>query len=147
MTVQRGWSMRIGRAILMALSIGIAADATAADGTIILEINRLEPAADGCRLYMVVANPNDAALTALQADLITFAADGVINGRLAVELAPLDPAKTTVKLFDLPQVACSAIARILLNEMTRCATAAGPLADCTRQTTPASRVAGVDFFK
>lgn len=134
------------RAILMALMIGGGASTAVAEG-ITLELNRLEPAGEDCRLYMVVGNGEPAALAALQADLVTFAADGIINGRLAVELAPLDAAKTTVKLFDLPQVGCTSIARILLNEMTRCETADGPLADCTRRTTPSSRVAGVDFFK
>ncbi len=134
------------QAILMALVVGGAATAAAAEG-ISLELNRIEPAGDDCRLYMVVGNGEPAALTALQADLVTFAADGIINGRLAVELAPLDAAKTTVKLFDLPQVGCASIARILLNEMTRCEATDGPLADCTRRTTPSSRVAGVDFFK
>jgi hypothetical protein len=134
------------RAILMALMIGGGASAAAAEG-ITLELNRLEPAGDDCRLYMVVANGEPAALVALQADLVTFAADGIINGRLAVELAPLDAAKTTVKLFDLPQLGCASIARILLNEMTRCETSDGPLADCTRRTTPSSRVAGVAFVK
>lgn len=134
------------RAILMALLIGASAPAAAAEG-ITLELNRLEPAGDNCRLYMVVSNGQPVALTALQADLVTFAADGLINGRLAVELAPLDAAKTTVKLFDLPAVGCASIARILLNEMARCEAPDGPLEDCTRRTTPTSRVAGVDFFK
>ena len=134
------------RAILMALMIGGGASAAAAEG-ITLELNRLEPAGDDCRLYMVVGNGEPAALAALQADLVTFAADGIIKGRLAAGLALFVAAKTTVKLFDLPQVGCASIARILLNEMTRCETADGPLADCTRRTTPSSRVAGVDFFK
>ncbi len=45
---------------------------------------------------------------------------GVIDRLLSIDAAPLPVARTTLKLFEIPQIACADISEILLHEMTAC---------------------------
>jgi hypothetical protein len=87
---------------------------TTTSAPISIELNKLEPlpaptaaasnAAEvvaGCRVYVVVTNPDPEPIAQLRLDLILFCADGVIARRVAFDLAPLAPHKTAVRLFDL----------------------------------------------
>jgi hypothetical protein len=111
-----------------------------------LELNRLAPGAGGCQVYVVGHNGTGRAFATLRVDLVAFGGDGVVNGRALVELAPLDPGKTVLRLFELPGVGCDAIDRVLLNEAAACEDAAGAVGGCTALVEPASR-AKVTLFK
>ena len=111
-----------------------------------IELNKLEPAADACRPYLVFHNRSETALDALTLELVLFDADGFILRHFTLDAAPLAAGKTSVKLFEIPGVACKAIGRILLNQVTACAGADGALDDCLQRIRAASRLP-VDFFK
>ena len=85
-----------------------------------LELNRLEPAGESCRTYLLVDNSRGPALKSLKVDLFAFDTDGVAQKRLAVELGPVQDRKTTVRLFDFPALACAKIGRVLLNDVLAC---------------------------
>ncbi|KQP34371.1 Tat pathway signal protein [Methylobacterium sp. Leaf469] len=85
-----------------------------------LELNRLEPAGESCRTYLLVDNSRGAALKSLKVDLFAFDTDGVAQKRLAVELGPVQERKTMVRLFDFPALACPKIGRVLLNDVLAC---------------------------
>jgi hypothetical protein len=74
----------------------------------------------GCRVYIVVTNPDPEPIAQLRFDLILFGTDGVIARRVAFDLAPLPPHKTAVRLFDLSNQPCDGIGRILVNEVLGC---------------------------
>lgn len=120
----------------------------AAEGRVAVELNRLSPGQGGCQVYVLAHNrAGGRAFGSLQADLVTFGADGVVNGRLLVELAPLPPDKTVLRLFEMPDVECGAIDRVLLNEVARCEDEdGGAVAGCTAMLEPSSR-AKPAFFK
>jgi hypothetical protein len=116
-----------------------------------VELNRLAPGAGGanaCQVTMVVRNGTGREFRSLQTDLVTFGPDGVVNGRLLVELGPLPAGKTSLRAFDFPEVACEGIDRVLLNEVPACEDAAGGAVEggCTALVEPASR-AKAAFFK
>jgi hypothetical protein len=116
-----------------------------------VELNRLAPGAGGanaCQVTMVVRNGTGREFRSLQTDLVTFGPDGVVNGRLLVELGPLPAGKTSLRAFDFPEVACDGIERVLLNEVPACEDAAGGAVEggCTALVEPASR-AKAAFFK
>ncbi|WP_462329210.1 Tat pathway signal sequence domain protein [Thiohalocapsa halophila] len=111
-----------------------------------IELNKLEPAADACRPYLVFHNRGETALDALTLELVLFDADGFILRHFTLDAAPLAAGKTSVKLFEIPGVACSAIGRILLNQVTACAGSDGALDHCLQRIRAASRLP-VDFFK
>lgn len=100
-----------------------------------VELNKLEPlpapaAAPGngaapsasCRAYIVVTNPDPTPITQLRLDLMLFGKDGVILRRIALDLGPLAPHKTAVRLFDLQGQPCAQIGRVLVNDVLACQT-------------------------
>ena len=106
-----------------------------------LELNKMEPQPEtkACRAYLVFDNSEGAAIEALQLDLILFDRTGVIARRLALDTAPLRAAKTTVKLFDIPDLDCNDVGRILINEVLECRDADGAHADCIERLTLSTR--------
>ena len=90
-----------------------------------IELNRLEEQGSNCRAYLVITNPGELAFSGFKLDLVIFDRSGTIARRLAVDLAPLRPAKTTVKVFDLVDTACPAIGSILVNDVLDCRDASG----------------------
>ncbi len=121
---------------------------TAAAEVIDVELNRVAPRGDGCRLSFVIRNASGAALSSLQWDLVLFDNDGLIAGRSAAEAGPLPRGKTSVKDYDLPGIGCDALARVLINGVLRCETAPDEAAgiDCLERTRPTSR-SRVELFK
>lgn len=113
-------------AVLLAAPVAAQA-ATAAP--IPLELNKLEPqpvpagqSEAGCRIYMVVNNPDADPITQLRLDLMLFGTDGVVARRVALDLAPLAAHKTSVRLFDVVGQPCDGIAKILVNDVLACET-------------------------
>src|SRR6266436_1920158 len=65
--------------------------------TIGVELNRLEDQGGNCRAYLVVTNPGSEEFSGFTLDLVVFDGGGTIMRRLAVNVSPLRPAKTSVK--------------------------------------------------
>jgi hypothetical protein len=111
-----------------------------------IELNRLEERNDGCRVHLVLENSSPHAYSSYRLDLVIFASDGVIARRLALEAAPLRANKTMVKEFELSGLACRRVGRVLLNDISACASAAGDMDDCVATTRVSSR-ASASFVK
>ncbi len=109
----------LGAAILAGVT-GSASAEDAKPAPLRLELNRLEPAGESCRTYLLVDNGRGPALKSLKVDLFAFDTDGVAQKRLAVELGPVQERKTMVRLFDFPALACPKIGRVLLNDVLAC---------------------------
>ena len=73
--------------------------------------------------------------------LVVFDRGGTIRRRLAVDVAPVRPAKTMVKVFDIPETACSAIGGILVNDVIHCRDASGDVAGCVDRLSTSSKLA------
>ena len=78
----------------------------------------------------MLRNPRADGLATLTLDLVMFDTDGIIARRLAIEAAPLPAHKTSIKVFDIENLACSRIGLVLLNDVVACADAGGPRTDC-----------------
>jgi hypothetical protein len=136
-------------AIVAGAGAANAPDGTTRDTEIIaVELNRAESLTDGCRLSLVIHNRTSHAFETMQWDLFFFDPAGRIAARMAAEAAPLPAGKTSVKLFDVPGLACEGLGRVLINDVLRCETdsGAGIRIDCLRLTVPSSR-AQVELFK
>ncbi len=130
------WGVAFGAAAAEPAAVGpVAVEAVG----VRVELNRLEPLDDACRVYLVLANGTAEAFDAFKLDLVLFDTDGVIARRLAVEAAPLRAQKTSVKLFDLDALPCDRIGTVLLNDVLACNSASGPVADCVARIETASR--------
>jgi hypothetical protein len=104
-----------------------------------LELNRLEPAGDACRTYLLVDNSRGPALKSLKVDLFAFDTEGVAQKRLAVELGPVQDRKTMVRLFDFPALACPKIGRVLLNDVLACEGGEASRESCLERIEPESK--------
>lgn len=113
--------------------------ASAQEGSLAIELNKLEAQGEDCRAYFVIDNKNDTAYDGLKLDLVLFRPDGVIGQRFAVELAPLKPKKRTVKLFDVSGTSCDEVGSFLINEVMDCKTNAGAAEDCLQNISVSSR--------
>ena len=86
----------------MALSaLAVRTPPLAASETIGIELNRIEDQGANCRAYLVITNPGEIAFSGFKLDLVIFSGSGTITRRLALDLAPLRAAKTSVKVFDI----------------------------------------------
>ncbi|MHC5021723.1 MAG: Tat pathway signal sequence domain protein [Planctomycetota bacterium] len=110
-----------------------------------LELNRLEGVEGGCRMHLVVSNTTERRHDSFKLDLVVFDGEGVIARRVALDVSPVRPNKTSVYAFDVDGLDCSGVGRVLLNDVLGC-TAAGDGADCASAVTLSSR-AGADFVK
>jgi hypothetical protein len=126
-------------ATLLSASAVAPAPLAAAEG-IGVELNRLEEQGSNCRAYLVIANPDEIAFSGFKLDLVIFDRPGTIIRRLAVDLAPLRAAKTTVKVFDIVDTACAAIGSVLVNDVLDCRDASGAIADCVQRVSPSSKL-------
>jgi hypothetical protein len=124
------------------LTTGIVAAAPAEP--IRVELNAMENTQGRCRVSFVIENKAEAAVDALQLDLVLFNRGGVVQRRVATDLGPIRPAKTIVKTFNLDG-ACDEIGSVLVNEVAACAPA-DPNA-CLDRLTLSSRVEQVRFYK
>lgn len=123
-------------AALLLSSLGTA---TAEEGNIAIELNKLEAHDKDCRAYFVIDNKNDTTYETLKLDLVLFRPDGVIGQRFAVELAPLKAKKRTVKLFDVSGTACDQVGSFLINDVMECKSNTGDVADCLQEISVSSR--------
>ncbi len=141
--------MRSIRALLIA-AYGMAVPAQADeanDSMVAVELNKLEANGSGCRPYLVFENKTDLDFGSLKLDLVMFDLDGIIARRVAVEGAPLPPGKMAVKVFDLPDLACDQIGRVLLNGLTQCTDQEGDQSNCLALIDTASRASDVGFIR
>ncbi len=95
--------------------------ALAEPGNLTIELNKLEDADGGaCRAFFLFRNQTGMTFEGFKMSLAVLDANGVIDRILAIDAAPLPVARTTLKLFDIPQTGCSNISEILLHELSSC---------------------------
>lgn len=138
-----GWS-----AVLLALmsGAGVLAAQEAPPPEITIELNKLEAVDAACRIFLVLQNRGKDSYDALTLELVSFGPEGVIGERLGVDLAPLRPEKTAVKLFDLPATGCDRVSRILVNDVSACSAGGVAIADCLDRLKVSAR-GQVELFK
>jgi hypothetical protein len=139
--VSRSCGMCAALAIILFLSLGLWARPLAAAAGIGIELNRLEEQGPNCRAYLVVANPGETAFSSFKLDLVIFDRSGTIMRRLALDLAPLHTAKTSVKVFDITDTPCAGIGSILVNDVVDCRDAKGAVPDCIDRVSASSKLA------
>lgn len=134
-----------GCAVVLGMLSVLAAPARAA-GDIGLELNKLEPLAGACRVYLVLTNKAETPFRDLKLDLVIFDTGGIVARRVAVQGGPLPAGKTLLKVFDVDGVQCAKIGRFLLNGVMSCESLDGPRKDCAAMIDASSR-ASVELIK
>ncbi|MHA1517390.1 MAG: hypothetical protein ACTSYK_02190 [Alphaproteobacteria bacterium] len=137
--------LTVGLGLLVALFCLNGLDASAkssksSKSAVEIELNKLEAQGNDCQAYFVFDNKSRAKYQELKVDLVVFKPDGVIERRFAMEIAPLEAEKRTVKLFELNETACDEIGSFLLNGVLACKANRKTRNDCLGQLVPSSRV-------
>ncbi len=110
-----------------------------------LELNKLEPAEGGCHVYFVVENQTGDEVGELQTDVYLFDRQETVLRGLVLQFAGIAPQRTKVVPFELADLGCDAIGRVLLNQVVACTRPdASPLQGCAGRISVSSR-ANVEF--
>jgi len=100
-------------------------------GRLTVELNKFEPnAGGGCRAFFLFRNQTGMTFDGFEMSLAILNAEGVIDRLLTIDAAPLPVARTTLKLFEIPQTPCDAISEILLHDLASCRPQNGEQMDC-----------------
>jgi len=109
---------QIGGAVLAAC-LGL--PAWADSGRLLVELNKFEEIdTGGCRAFFLFRNQTDNSFDGFEMSLAILDSNGVIDRLLSIDAAPLPVARTTLKLFEIPETTCAGISEILLHELTSC---------------------------
>lgn len=102
------------------LAIG-GSEIRAQEGRLTVELNKLEVAEDGaCRALFLFRNRSEFALEGFEMSLAVVNTSGVIDRLLTLDAAPIPVARTTLKLFEIPQTQCEAISEMIMHDVTTC---------------------------
>ena len=95
--------------------------ADAETGKLTVELNKFEPDdTGGCRAFFLFRNQTGLTFEGFEMSLAILDKAGVINRLLTIDAAPIPVARTTLKLFEIPQTSCDSITEILLHEIASC---------------------------
>jgi len=120
----------------IALTLSVAATpasvvAQQAKGPLTVELNKFEEIdGGGCRSFFLFRNQTGLSFEGFEMSLAILDSNGVIDRLLSIDAAPLPVARTTLKLFEIPEISCSNISEILLHDITSCRPQNGEETDC-----------------
>ncbi len=97
---------------------------------LVVELNKLEAIEGGCRTFFLFRNRTEMTFGGFEMSLAILDQQGVIDRLLTVDAAPLPAARTTLKLFEIPETPCENIGEILLHEIARCDVSQDAAVDC-----------------
>lgn len=86
-----------------------------------VELNKFEDSdTGGCRAFFLFRNDSGKAFDGFEMSLAILDQNGVIDRLLNIDAAPLPVARTTLKLFEIPEIACADVSEILLHAIDTC---------------------------
>lgn len=141
----------LARQTAAALALGLSAavlagPAAAQSGSLELELNTAADVPEGCRLTYVATNNTAASLSRTSYEIVAFNGTGEVSTILVLEFGALPQGKTRVVQFDLPQMACANVSRLLVNDQRDCAADDGAGLDlCMKSLAASSRVPNMRF--
>ena len=117
-TLQKFFSL-LGAGLVTVLLMPAAAQAQG--NMLTVELNKFEPAeTGGCRAFFLFRNQSGKAFEGFEMSLAILDGQGVIDRLLNIDAAPLPVARTTLKLFEIPEIGCDNISEILLHAIDTC---------------------------
>ncbi len=95
--------------------------AWAEGGILTVELNKFEvtETAD-CRTFFLFRNDTGKSFEAFELSLAILNTSGVIDRLLTIDASPIPVARTTLKLFEIPEMRCADISEVLLHEIEAC---------------------------
>ncbi len=106
----------------LALALGLSTSAAAQESKrLTVEINKFEAADEGtCRAFFLFRNDTGQTFEGFELSIAVLDTSGVIDRLLSVDAAPLPVARTTLKLFEIPEIGCDAISELIVHDIPSC---------------------------
>ncbi|MEM1046345.1 MAG: hypothetical protein AAGL24_09345 [Pseudomonadota bacterium] len=104
--------------------------AGASDGKFTLELNNARDAEGGCRVSFIAVNGTGIVLDKTAYEVVVFDAEGLVSQFLILEFGHLPANKTKVVQFDLAELSCASISRLLINDAAECVSNEAPSTVC-----------------
>lgn len=104
---------------------------SAEEGRLGIELNKLEETdAGACRAMFLFRNGTTFSLSGFEMSLAVINSDGIIDRLLTLDAAPLPKARTTLKLFEIPERSCDGMSEMIMHDITTCTPQNGTEIDC-----------------
>ncbi len=118
-------------AAIFALALSVAPVQAQQQGSLGVELNKFEEIeGGGCRTFFLFRNKTGQSFEGFEMSLAILDGNAVIDRLLSIDAAPLPVARTTLKLFEIPEISCTNISEILLHDMTSCKPQNAEETDC-----------------
>ncbi|MEO0484347.1 MAG: hypothetical protein AAF092_00395 [Pseudomonadota bacterium] len=138
---------------LQALCVGVAVacstgsvSAQDAAPSLSLELNATQTLDSGCRLTFVIENNMAADLDTAVFETVLFTTDGLVDRLTLFDMQTLPVDRPRVRQFDVSNLACETLGRVLVNGVQACSGAGIDAAACQGALTPSSRVDGIEML-
>lgn len=103
----------------LALTAMFAAPALAQESSgLTLDLNNLQSQDGACRITFVASNSLAADLDKLGFEVVLFNTQGLVERMVALDFGAMAQGRTKVLQFNLPALDCSAVGRVLINDVT-----------------------------
>jgi hypothetical protein len=100
------------------------------DGSLTIELNKMEDTEQGCMSSFLFGNRTGHQLNRFQIDLVFFDADGIAAKQLLLDMAPLYVDKKMFASLLLDDTACDKIGSVLVNRVPVCENGSGTEIGC-----------------
>ncbi len=104
-----------------------------------LELNALQQTETGCRITFLAENRLGSEIGKASFELALFGPEGSIDRLVALDFGVLTAGKSRVVQFELKQLACDDIGRVLVNDITACEGGELTPAACLAALVPSTR--------
>lgn len=112
------------RFCILALAVAVLAlpfDVLAQEQRLGVELNKLEPSEDGnCRAFFLFRNRTGQTYEGFELSIAVLDTDGIIDRLLSIDAAPLPVARTTLKLFEIPEIGCDNLSELIVHDIPTC---------------------------
>lgn len=125
--------------LLLALMLAGPASAQSAPA-LNVELNALQPTEAGCRITFVASNQLGTDLDRAAFEIALFGAEGGIERLVALDFKAMPEGKTRVLQFELAELACDNVSRVLINDVVGCEGEGLSPASCLGGMTATSRL-------
>lgn len=105
----------------------------------VLELNRLEPAENACRVTFVATNGLGAPLDKIALEFVLFDAQGLVDRITVFDFGAVPDGKTIARQFVLSDMDCANVGRILINAVSACEGAGFEAGACLNALAPGSK--------
>ena len=110
-----------------------------------LELNALTPSETGCRVTFLATNALGTELVRSAFEIALFGDGGGIERLVSLEFKAMPEGKTRVLQFDIAEVGCDKVSRILINDIVACEGEGLDPKVCYDALKTGSRLTGVEF--